>query len=182
MVTLNKPIPDATYLETCRLLRKYRIHYMTNIMFALPNETLEHAVESIRFNRALRPLGTKTCILKMYKGTKLAEQAEANGWAEAEGEFTLKSRDVDNSHDHLENILWAGYLIVVIPGLARFARLILAGRWSKHFRFLILAQHLQDLIFFNIPPVQALVFFWRSRKAFMHGVAGRQVDTYESTG
>ncbi len=180
MVTLRKPISNAVYEDACRLLRKHGVYFMTNIMFALPNETLDHAVESIRFNRKLRPLGTKTCILKMYKGTQLAAEAVANNWCEAQGEFTYKSRDVDGSHAHLENILWAGYLIVMIPGLARFARPLLSSWWSKYLKFMILVQHFQDLIFFNITPIQALVFFWKSRKAFMHGVAGRQEDTYEA--
>ncbi|WP_172822804.1 B12-binding domain-containing radical SAM protein [Paramagnetospirillum marisnigri] len=182
MKTLSKPIPNATYLETCRLLRKYGIHYVSNIMFALPNETLEHAIESIKFNRELKPLGTKTCILKMYKGTKLADEALAKNWCEAEGEFTYKSRDVDGSHPHLENILWAGYLLVVIPGLIHFAKPILTSRWSRYFRWLILVQHIQDLILFNITPIQALVFFWKSRKTFLHGIAGRQDDDYQEQG
>lgn len=175
---LNKPIPDATYEETCRLLHKYGIMFMTNIMFALPNETLDHAIASIRFNRKLRPLGTKTCILKMYRGTKLADEAKAKGWAEAEGEFTFKARDVDGSHAHMENILWAGYLIVKVPGLARFARFLLTSRLARAIRPLILIQNIQDLIFFNITPWQALRYFWASRSAFMKGVASAQADTY----
>ncbi|MBF0129738.1 MAG: cobalamin-dependent protein [Alphaproteobacteria bacterium] len=180
MTTLNKPIPDKTYVETSRLLRKYGILYMTNIMFALPNETLDHAVRSITFNHEIRPYGTKTCVLKMYKGTKLAEQAQAAGLCEAEGEFTFKSRDIDGSHPQQENILWAGYLLVKIPGLIRFAKPILGSRISRRFRFLILVQHWQDLGFFNIPLRQALVFFWKSRKVFLSGVAGAQEDTYKA--
>lgn len=175
---LNKPISNATYVETCRLLRKHGIHYITTIMFALPNETLEHAIESIRFNRILRPLGTKAHILKIYKGTKLAEHAMDRNLSKAEGEFTFKSLDVDSSHMHQENLLWAGYLLVKIPGLIYVARPLLTSWWSKYLRPLILFQNLQDLIFLNISPIQAFTFFWKSRKSFMLGIGGRQNDTY----
>jgi radical SAM superfamily enzyme YgiQ (UPF0313 family) len=173
---LDKPIPNQTYLEVSRMLRRHRIRFMTNIMFGLPHESLDDAIESIRFNKALRPLGTRVAILKPYKGTQLARRAIADGIAVAEGEFMIGIRDTTGDLDDIKNMVWAGYLFVKVPFLIHLARFVLRWRRPGPLRHLVLLSNLQEVLLYRIPPWQALRFFWASRHVFLGGMGKDQAE------
>ena len=175
---LNKKITNARFVEVTDLLRKHGFKFIMNIMFCLPNESLENAIESVRFGASLKPYGIRMSILKMYKGTELVNFALANGLSEGVGEFTYKARDVHGDFDKIENMTWAATMFGRFPFCLRYAKTILSSRWSKFFMPLHYLNHWEDIKFFDIPFWQSLQYFWHSRDVFIGGMAKGQIDTY----
>lgn len=174
--TLNKPIPDETYVKASNLLRKYGIKFQTNIMFALPNETIDDAIKSIAFNKKLNPFNTRAGILKVYKGTTLGESLLKDGMVEAEEEFTYKVRDPDKVHDKLKNMVWAAFILVKFPFAMPLAKTFLNMSHPFVLKYFVLIVNWKEIIFFRIPLWQAWKFFWNSRKEFFGGIGKAQED------
>jgi len=177
---LNKKITDAKYTEVSRLLHNHKIKFAVNMMLCLPTETLDDAIKGVRFARSLRPYTAKIGILKLYKGTKLADFAVKNNLCEATGEFTYKAKDANNEHKSVRNVFWAGLLMIKLPFLARFAKLILTCPVFKIFKPLSLWQYYLDKRFFKVPAWQSLMYFWNSRKVFIEGLGRDQSDIYKN--
>lgn len=175
---LNKPVTNEQLYNAVKLINKYKIKVMTNNMFAIPTETLDDAIETIRFNKTLKLHGIRICMLKMYKGTKLAEFAVNNGLVEAEGEFTYKAKDIGKKHESMKNLIWSGYFMIKLPLLINFAKEIITKPIFKLFKPIIILGYWQEITFFKIPLSQAWRYFLYDRKLFMQGVAKSQKDTY----
>lgn len=178
---LNKKITNARYSQVTALLRKHKFQFLMNIMFCLPNEDLDGAIESLRFAQELKSNGLRISILKMYKGTELAKFAAANGLSEGIGEFTYKALDKHNEFRKIENVQWAAVLFTKLPFTVRFAHIILRQEWANFLKPLQVLNHWDDIRFFNIPIRQALQYFWASRSIFVGGMAQAQKDTYVSS-
>jgi hypothetical protein len=149
-----------------------------NIMFCLPDESLDHAIESIRFATQLKPYGIRMSILKMYKGTELSNFAIANNLSEGVGEFTYKARDIHKDFDKIANMTWAARTFVRYPICLRFAKSLLSNKFAKVFHPLHYLNHLEDIRYFDIPLWQAWQYFWNARDVFIGGMAKEQADTY----
>ena len=175
---LNKKFKNVDFIETSRLLHKHKIRFVTSMLFCLPNENLENAVESIYFANSLKPWGVRASILKIFKNTKLAKSLLKNGSSEEVGEFTYKSKDLYKDHDKIKNMLWAANLLVKFPLLLPFAKKILSIPANCLSAPLILLSYWTDVIFHKIPLTQAFGYFWNSRKVFIKGVASEQEDVY----
>ena len=178
MDVLNKKIKNKDYLETARLLRKYKLRFVVNTLFCVPDESLEDAIESVRFVQRLKPLGIKANILKIYKGTLLGKLIFERGQYEDTGEFTFRYKDPRNEHDFKKNMLWAGYLFIKFPILLNFSKGILCFPLSRFLMPLVLFSHWFDIKFFSIPLPQAFAYFWHSRSIFIRGIPSEQVDNY----
>jgi len=179
MDILNKKISNHKYIEAAKLFRKYKLKFVPNTIFCLPEETLDDAIETIRFARSLKPYGFKAYVLKAYKGTNLAKFLVQKDLHEGVGEFTYKVKDVNHEHDTIKNMIWAGYLFVKFPLLMRFAKKIISSSISKFLKPLILISYWQDIIFFSVPLRQSWIYFWKSRKLFMEGIGNVQLDNYK---
>ena len=175
---LNKKITNARYTEVTRLLRKHDFQFMMNIMFCLPNETLDDAIESLKFAQSLKSNGLRISILKMYKGTELAKYAASNGLSEGVGEFTYKALDKHQDFKKIENVQWAAVMFTKFPYTFKYAKIILKQEWANIFKPLQVFNHWDDIKFFNIPVWQAFQYFWASREVFIGGMAQAQKDTY----
>lgn len=175
---LNKKIPNEKYIEAAALLRKYNMKFAANMIFCLPSETIDDAVESTRFLKLLKPYAIKTNILKIYKGTNLAKFGVENSLCEAIGDFTYKPKDALRHHESIKNMMWAAYLFVKVPFIINFAKLLLRGPLSKLMRPMILLTYWQDIRFFGVPLRQAWSYFWHSRNVFLSGIGKEQPDDY----
>ncbi len=175
---LNKKITNARYVEVTDLLHKHNFMFLMNIMFCLPNESLDGAIESVRFATQLKPYGIRVSILKMYKGTELANFALANGLSEGVGEFTYKAKDIHGDFDKIINMNWAATMFGRFPFCLRFAKTLLSKKWARIFSPLHYLNHWEDLKYLDIPMWQALQYFWASRDVFIGGMAKAQPDTY----
>jgi radical SAM superfamily enzyme YgiQ (UPF0313 family) len=176
---LNKKIPNKNYLEAAKLLHKYKLRFMVNTMLCLPNESLEDAVESLRFASLLRPHGVRMGILKIYKGTKLAMFSVNNNLCDAVGEFTYRPKDVYNEYESIKNIQGLGNFFIKFPFLLPFAKKILSLPAARFFRPLNLLDDWRNGRFFHIPLFQSFQYFWQSRKVFIKGIGGEQKDVYK---
>ncbi|MCK5493748.1 MAG: B12-binding domain-containing radical SAM protein, partial [Candidatus Omnitrophica bacterium] len=131
MNLLNKKIPDKVFIKTSQLLRKHNLKFIVNLLLCLPNETIDEAVNSVRFAASLKPFGVKTSILKIYKGIKLAKFSVDNDLVEGVGEFTYKVKDNNNEHNSIKNMTWAAYFFIKFPFLLYFAKRLLKLNFYK---------------------------------------------------
>ena len=70
---LNKPVTDQHILKAGELLNRYGILFHTYNMFALPDETFEQALETVRLNRRIRTPLSRCTIYQAYPGTQLGD-------------------------------------------------------------------------------------------------------------
>lgn len=178
LTVLNKKITNARYVEIATLLRNHDFKFIVNIMFCLPNESLEQAIESVRFASSLNPYGIRVSILKMYRGTEISNYAIANDLSEGIGEFTYKAKDLYGNFDSISNMTWAAGMFRRFPFFLRYAQPLLSKKWAKVFMPLHYLNHWEDIKFFDIPVWQAWQYFWNSREVFIGGMAKAQPDTY----
>ena len=178
MNVLNKKITNARYIEATNWLKKHNLKFFMNLMFCLPNESLDDAIESLRFAIQLKSNGIRVNILKMYKGTEITNYANANGLSEGIGEFTYKAKDFYGEFHRIANVAWATILFQHFPFLLRWGRTILTKKFGKVLGPIHLLLHWQDIKFYDIPLWQAWKFFWNSRDIFIGGLAKAQKDTY----
>ena len=178
MNILNKKIPDKSYVEAAKIFNKYKLKFVPNTMCCLPEETLDDAIETVRFAGSLKPYGFKSYVLKIYRGTNLSKFLLEKDLCEGIGEFTYKSKDTSKERHIIKNMIWAGYLFIKIPMLARFAGRILKSPISRYLDFLIILNYWQDVVFFKVPLGHSLRYFWRSRKLFMRGIGNAQPEAY----
>ncbi|OGR97982.1 MAG: hypothetical protein A2902_00095 [Elusimicrobia bacterium RIFCSPLOWO2_01_FULL_64_13] len=181
MKLLRKLTPNRIYSEVVKSFRKHDILYMSNVMFMLPDETLDHALESMKFQIELQPFGSRPSMLKLYKGTELARYAVLNDLCEGVGEFTYKAKDEKQEHPVIENLEWAGQLFIKFPFLFKYAKKIMASRLLKFFNepLTLYYTYWHNVVFFKIPPIQALRYFLASREAFTKGMGKQQVDNFK---
>jgi metal-sulfur cluster biosynthetic enzyme len=178
MNVLNKKITNARYIEATNWLKKYNLKFLMNMMFCLPKESLDDAIEGLRFATQLKSNGIRAGILKMYKGTELANYAKAKGLSEGIGEFTYKAKDFHGEFHRIVHVTWATALFHRFPLLLRWGRTILTKKFGKVLGPIHLLLHWEDIKFFDIPLWQAWKYFWNSRDTFIGGMAKAQADTY----
>ena len=179
MDILNKKITNKKYVDAAKIFRKYKLKFVPNTIYCLPEETLDDAIETVRFAKSLKPYGFKAYVLKIYRGTNLSKFLLEKDLCEGIGEFTYKSKDINREHHIIKNMIWAGYLFIKISVLMRFAKRILKSPISKYLDFLIILSYWQDIVFFKVPLRHSLMYFWQSRKLFMRGIGNEQPDAYE---
>ena len=175
---LNKKITNKSYTEITKSFHKYDVKFLMNIMFCLPGESLDHAIESVSFASSLNGYGIRPCILKVYKGTELAKYALANDLAEGVGDVTIKAKDSHREFSVIENMQWAAAIFVRFPFFIRFAKPILRSKLARFGKYIIFLNHWEDVKFFQIPLWQALKFFLASRKQFTEGIAKGQEEVF----
>ena len=79
---LGKRVTNSQIEEAVRLLRKYRVKFLTNNMVGLPGETIDQAFETVELNAKLRTDFPWCSILHFYPKTKVAEIAHEKGLLE----------------------------------------------------------------------------------------------------
>jgi len=127
---LNKRITNAQILETVRLLRKYRLPFLANTMVGIPGETLDDALETVRFNARIRTDYPWCSILQPYPKTKIAEFAAQIGVlhgleVEKFSDTFFKSTPLDLAHRNeivnLHRLFFIGVKLPVTIPLLRVA-------------------------------------------------------------
>jgi radical SAM superfamily enzyme YgiQ (UPF0313 family) len=74
---LNKPVSDQQLLEAAARLNKHRVKFLTYNMFALPGETLDDALATLRLNRRMGTTLARHTLFQPYPGTELGDQVAA---------------------------------------------------------------------------------------------------------
>jgi radical SAM superfamily enzyme YgiQ (UPF0313 family) len=179
MNILQKKVTNNQIIRATDLFRKYKLKCMTFNMFGIPTETLSDAIETVQLNRDCGIYSAWPNMLKIYKGTKLAEYALQNDLSEAEGIFTYKSKDPSGDHACMENLMWLTFYFLKIPLLIKLAKPIIKSALTKHFRFLIFFTYWPFIRFYKVSLWDSFRYFLASRKLFMQGIGASQIDEYK---
>jgi anaerobic magnesium-protoporphyrin IX monomethyl ester cyclase len=76
---LKKNLTNNQIINAANLLKKYKVKFGTYNMFGLPDETLPLALETIQFNKTLRPDYTINNVFQPYPKTDIAFYAAQHG-------------------------------------------------------------------------------------------------------
>jgi len=74
---LNKPLTDHEVRTAGELLRREGVRFLTYNMFALPQETFQQALETIRLNREIGTRLARYTLFQPYPGTQLADRCDS---------------------------------------------------------------------------------------------------------
>ena len=66
-------------INACRLLRKYKIKFMTQNIIGIPTETLKETLQTLEMNIACKPTYAWVSIFQPYPGTKMEEFVKKQG-------------------------------------------------------------------------------------------------------
>lgn len=78
-LVLKKRVTDKQITEAARLLKRYKIPFLTNNMMGIPTETIEQACETIRLNSRIGTDVPWCSILQPFPKTEIADFAIAKG-------------------------------------------------------------------------------------------------------
>lgn len=133
---LKKNISSEQIYRTARLLYKYKLDFETTNMIGLPAETLDSAVETLRFNLKISTPSVWCSLWQPFMGTELAEYALKNHYIDDLGPDSTS----DNLHTHsptkqkdIDKIVLFHkffYIFYRFPSLLRFKKLFLKGRYT----------------------------------------------------
>jgi len=76
---LRKKLNDSDIINAAKLFHKYSIKFDTTNMMGLPHETLEEAIQTLRFNSRLKPTVAWCSLFQPYPKTVLGEYCLENG-------------------------------------------------------------------------------------------------------
>ena len=173
---LNKNSSKEHYTSAAALLRKYKIRMVVNNMLCVPTQTLEDAIDTLRFDRDLGAYIIRFYVLKIYKGTRLATVASEKGLCQEEERYTYKPTDPLGEHDAMKRMVYLGYYLYRVPGLMRLAQPLLRSRLAGLLRPLILMTYWQDIAFYGLTLWQAWKFYRSFPRLFQEGVGKEQSD------
>ncbi|MFC1485126.1 B12-binding domain-containing radical SAM protein [bacterium] len=81
---LHKNITNKQIIETGKLLRKYKVKFMTYNMVGMPDESIKNAFETIELNRRIKTNYPWCSILQPYVRTKIFDYAMERGYISEE--------------------------------------------------------------------------------------------------
>jgi len=178
MNVLEKNVSDKQVIEATNLFKKYKLKCFTFNIVGIPTETLDNVIETLQMNKDCGVYNAWPNIMKIYKGTNLAEYALKHNLSEAEGTLTYKAKDPTGDHKHLDNVLWLAFYFLRVPFLMRFAKPIIRSPITKYFKFMTVFTYWPFLRFYNVGLWDAFRFFLASRDMFMDGIGAGQDDEY----
>lgn len=76
---LNRPMTDEQILRGAELIRKCGLRFSTTNMMAMPGETIEMGLATVRLNRRLRPRATVCTVYQPIPDTRLCTEAIEQG-------------------------------------------------------------------------------------------------------
>jgi radical SAM superfamily enzyme YgiQ (UPF0313 family) len=173
-IILNKKVSNAQVEKSAALFHQYDIKFMTYDMFGLPNESLEDAIETVRFNYKTKVHGVRVSMLKIYKGTQLEHYVREKNLVGTEERFTITPTDVHGDFKYMEHLMWAAFILLKLPLLFPYAAGILRSPWIRFLKPLILLSYWTDIRYFQIPLRHAWKFFWEGRKQLVRGIGKKQ--------
>ncbi len=142
---LGRKMSNERIVKACRTLQDAGIQVNTYNMLAIPGETFEEALETVRLNAQIRPSNAGCSFFQPYPGTKMTEELIAEGRIEP---------------DFFDKIPASFYDKSVIGGedSYRFANLHrLFNLWMAHPQYDWLFRRLCEV---KVPRIYDIVFLW----------------------
>jgi radical SAM superfamily enzyme YgiQ (UPF0313 family) len=175
---LQKEVTNEEVFLATDLFKKYKLKCVTFVMYGTPTETLDNVIETIHMLKRTGVSTARPSIMKMYKGTKLAEYALKNNYVEAEGKLTYKAKDPNDEHRYMENMMWLTFYFMKVPGLVRYLKPVLKFKYIKLFKPLMILTYWPELRFFQANLWDSFKYFLASKRTFMEGIGEKQQDIY----
>ena len=139
---LGKRLPRETIVRACRLVKEHRIRLLTYNIVGAPGETLDQALETLAFNRALGPDHAWCALLQPYPGTRVRKLAGELGLLpdaddldlDAMPETLFSFSPLSGPHQQaLESLQRLFHLLVKVPlPLFMVRRLLSCGPTALH--------------------------------------------------
>lgn len=135
---LNKRITNRHILEIGRLLKKYKLKFMTFNLVGLPDETTNQALETIELNIRIGTNYPRCSILTPYPGTRIAERFKGkmklndiySTYQQSEISFDVPHpRELINLHYFFQTAVIFPCLVSLIKKLIKFPPNILFRLW-----------------------------------------------------
>ena len=132
---LGKYISDKKIYEAVDLLKKYRIKFVANVMFGLPGETLEEAMETVEMLQKIEPYLPSPQLFHPYPGLNITRKAVKDGYVTEDelkeignneyeiSKSVLKQRDIDSVVNLMKLSIIAVKFPVLWPLIKKLAHL-----------------------------------------------------------
>jgi anaerobic magnesium-protoporphyrin IX monomethyl ester cyclase len=134
---LDKHCTDEQIYNVSRLLKKYKIPFITFNLFAIPEETYEQAWKTIRMNQRIKPAGVQSMIFTLFPGIRATENAIEAGLIDRDDldlldkypynlHLSLLAKNLDRSPDAMRicNLQKFSILAIRLPILEPIIRLL----------------------------------------------------------
>lgn len=164
MDTLNKPYRDRQVLRVARMIKDNGLYLTSFNMIALPNETVEDALVTVRLNRFLRADNVRVFFLSPIPRTKLADEAISHGLLrenyDRDGAQVLTPEIHSSQSERLQTLYYL-YDVALLSGVTeKLVTRLLGVRVPGIVRFfLLIPRMLREQKFFNISLVSGIKFF-----------------------
>jgi len=170
---LNKNISNESLRRAARYFKENNIRIQTSNMFGIPYETLDDALETVRFNIDLGATFTFAAMLMPFPGTGIEKVALESGWLDTPLRFDMLPQSFFSGSvfkgphiDLLENVKSVIQWCIRYPTLYRFFKRMVRLRCRPLFRTLdrigIFYRYKEER---RLSTMGALQMFWRFRKS-----------------
>jgi len=159
---LNKRITDEQIFQAGRLLKKYRIPFLTSNIIALPHETAEQAWKTVEFNQRLKTDLPWFSLMQYYPGTGIYAYAKEHGLlderynAERIGGYFGHTYLAQENAGELENIHALSILATRVPFLLPLCKYL-----AKKCRPTILFRLIFKATYLHLTLERAHLGIWR---------------------
>ena len=168
---LNKRITNNQIEETGRLLKKYKLKFMTFNMIGLPGETVDDVLETIKLNIKIGTEYPRCSILTPYPGTQIAERFKDkikiddiySTYQQSEISFEVPHpKELCNLHYFFQTAVIFPYLFWLIKKLIKFPPNILFRLWwAIVYFFVFVRSETRGLIQTSLFAVKTIGFVFK---------------------
>lgn len=162
---LKKPISNKKIIESVRLLRARNITTYIYLMFGLPFETAENAMETIRISQEIKPDFINSALFMPYRNLDITKLALQNGFLKEDDlrllddpkytrlESVLRLKDIDR----IRNIFFFSLVMIHFPFTERVLMLLAKMRPNIIFKGIFLISYfLQTKKFVGIGWIRSI--------------------------
>ncbi len=164
MDTLNKPYRDRQVLRVARMIKDKGLYLTSFNMIALPNESIEDALVTVRLNRFLRSDNVRVFFLSPIPRTRLTENAISEGLLrenyDREGAQVLTPEIHSSQMEKLQTLYYLYDVALISPFFEKLVTRMLGARVPGIIKFLLLLPRmLREQKFFNISLFSGIKYF-----------------------
>lgn len=160
---LNKYVKDEHFIKAGELLKRYNILFTASNVIGYPGETLEIAMETIRFNRKIAPDNPRVFVYYPMPRLALTQKAKEMGLLEDGYEDRPDAKVMTPlfeslSNAEIENYVNFFHVLVKLPVSDRWTRRLLRLPRLPFLKLLLALRFLGERKFFNITWLSGLRF------------------------
>jgi len=163
---LKKNISDAAIINGAKLLHQHRIKFLTYNMTALPRETLDEALETVKLNHRIKPQFARIFTFQSFPRLELTQYAKSNNLlrqSEVEDQdFFIDIQSVNiisGLENEMRNLCSLFYILIKIPFSPGLFKWILRVRENIFYKIIGCLSLIQEPLFFGVNLFDSWKFF-----------------------